>query len=92
MNIKEAIENVKKEIRELTSLDVSTVVGVFKDDEDWGWKVKMELVEKKSIPDSMDLLGLYEVSLNDGGEIMSFERRGLRKRGDLEKDEEYEGY
>mgnify|MGYP001143362517 CR=1 FL=1 len=89
MNINEVIEKAKEEIGELTSLKVNTVVGASKDEEKGGWKVTVEMVEKESIPDSMDLLGTYEVLLNEEGGIIEFERKGLRKRGDTEKIEEY---
>ena len=42
----------------------------------------MELLEKKSIPDSMDILGIYEVVIDEGGQLISLDRKGLRRRGD----------
>jgi hypothetical protein len=47
-----------------------------------GWTVSIEVVERKGIPDTMDILGLYEMILNDEGDLMSLERKKLRKRGD----------
>lgn len=47
-----------------------------------GWTVSIEVVERKGIPDTMDILGLYEMILNDDGDLMSLERKKLRKRGD----------
>ena len=47
-----------------------------------GWTVSIEVVERKGIPDTMDILGLYEIILNDEGDLMSLERKKLRKRGD----------
>jgi len=89
MNIKEVIEKVKKGISELTTLKLSTVVGASKDEENGAWKVTVELLEKESIPDSMDLLGTYEAQIDEGGEIVRFKRMGLRKRGDTERAEVY---
>ncbi len=89
MEIKEVIEKAKKEIGELTTLKLNTVIGASKDEESGGWKVMVELLEKASIPDSMDLLGVYEVLLREEGEIIGFERKGMRKRGDVERREEY---
>jgi hypothetical protein len=90
MKMKEVIEKAKEEIGELTILKINTVIGASKDEESGGWKVLVELLEKASIPDAMDLLGTYEVLLNEEGEIVRFERKGLRKRGDTEKVEEYD--
>jgi len=89
MRLKEIIEKAKQGLGELTTLKVNTVVGASKDEENGGWRVMVELLEKAAIPDSMDLLGTYEVLLNEEGEIIEFERKGLRKRGDTEKIEEY---
>jgi hypothetical protein len=84
MNIKEVIEKAKKEIGELTTLKINTAIGASKDEESGVWKVLLELLEKASIPDAMDIIGTYEVQLTEEGEIVGFERKGLRKRGDTE--------
>ncbi len=47
-----------------------------------GWTVCIEVLERKGIPDTMDILGLYEMSLNNEGDFLSVERKKLRKRGD----------
>jgi hypothetical protein len=47
-----------------------------------GWTVCIEELERKGIPDTMDILGLYEINLSNEGELLSVERKKLRKRGD----------
>jgi len=89
MNIKEAIEKAKEELGELTTLKINTVIGASKDEERGIWKVMVELLEKVAIPDSMDVLGTYEVLLTREGEILGFVRKGMRKRGDMETVEGY---
>jgi hypothetical protein len=64
-------------------LKVSGVSAVARTDE--GWKVILELVERASIPDTMDLLGVYEVRLDHEGELISYERTRIRRRCDLEE-------
>jgi hypothetical protein len=49
----------------------------------------VELVERRAIPDSMDLLGLYEVITDDTGNVQTFRRVGMRKRGDAVSSSEY---
>lgn len=44
--------------------------------------VCIEVLERKGIPDTMDILGLYEISLNNEGGLLGVERTKLRKRGD----------
>lgn len=70
----------KEELAALTGLEPSTVLGAEKDGENW--RVTVELIEKRSIPDSMDLLGHYEVHVDTDGQILNFTRLSLRKRGD----------
>lgn len=50
-----------------------------------GWAVCIEELERKGIPDTMDILGLYEIIMNDEGDLISVERKKLRKRGDTEE-------
>jgi len=47
-----------------------------------GWTVCIEVLERKGIPDTVDILGLYEISMNFEGELLGMERKNLRKRGD----------
>lgn len=50
--------------------------------EDGCTTVCIEVLERKGIPDTMDIIGLYEISLNNEGDLLSVERKKLRKRGD----------
>lgn len=80
MSVSNIANQAKKQLSELTKLEPSTVSGMTKEGEEW--LVTLEMVEKKSIPDSMDVLGVYEVRLNNEGELLNFNRISLRKRGD----------
>jgi hypothetical protein len=62
---------------------VSSVTGVSKVAE--GWRATVELVERSAIPDTMDLLGVYEVLLDPEGALTSYERIRMRRRCDLEE-------
>ena len=87
MNVDEVVEKAKKQLAEVTKLPVTTVVGVSKEKEK-GWKVAIELLEMKRIPDAMDTLSTYDVYLDDKGELLSFERKSMRRKGDMETREE----
>lgn len=50
--------------------------------EDGTWLVSIECVERESIPTTMDIIGLYEVLLDRQGQILSYTRTKMRKRGD----------
>ncbi len=75
------IEKARKELSKLTGLIVSSTAGVTKDEK--GWHISIELVEKHSIPDQMDILALYEVLLDEDGNFLNFERKSMRRRMEL---------
>jgi hypothetical protein len=85
MKASEVAEEAQKELVKLTKLESSGIKGVFRDEE--GWHITVEMIEKKSIPDAQDLLALYEVTLDEEGNILKFERGRLRKRGDTGEEE-----
>ena len=80
INIKELSTKAKKEIADLTSFKSPSVVGISQKGNEW--TVLVELVEKESIPDGMDLLGLYSVRYDAKGDLLGYDRKGLRKRID----------
>ncbi len=75
------IEKARRELNKLTGLTASSTVGVTKDEK--GWNISIEMVEKRSIPDQMDILALYEVLLDEDGNLLNFERKSMRRRMDL---------
>lgn len=86
VNMKEIVEKAKKEIAELTGFSSPSGIGAKKKGD--GWLVTIEIMEKKSIPDGMDVLGIYEVETDQGGSILSYERKEIRKRADVMEKEE----
>jgi hypothetical protein len=62
-------------------LRVSVITSVAPDE--GGWRVTAELVERRGIPDTNDLIGVYELRLDAAGEVLRYERTRLRRRGDL---------
>ena len=81
MHLEDAIHGATVRLKSLTGLEVSSVIGATRTDD--GWQVEIELIERKAIPDTQDLLGVYEVCLDDGGGMTSYERKEIRRRMDL---------
>ncbi len=82
MEPKEFIESAKKQLADLTGFKEPAGIGIRKEKE--GWIVTIEVIEKKSIPDGMDVLGTYDVHLSAKGDLISYRRKELRKRMDTE--------
>jgi len=66
----------------LTGRDAESVTSLERDED--GWKVNVEVVESRRIPDSVDILALYEVQVDNAGQLASYRRvrRYTRGRGE----------
>lgn len=47
-----------------------------------GWKAVVEVLERKAVPDTQDLLGRYELTLNEDGELLGYKQVLVRRRQD----------
>lgn len=79
------IKKAQEDFARVTKIPVDGVIGLSKTEE--GWVVLLEALERRAIPDTMDILGLYEVRLDSEGNFLGFERKKLRKRGDTKEEE-----
>ena len=50
--------------------------------EDEHWRVFVEVLERKAVPDTQDMLGVYELKLDSEGELVEYRRIELRRRSD----------
>lgn len=66
-------------LRELTGREAESVTGVQQADD--GWTVQIEVVESHRIPDSADLLALYDVHTDASGELTGYRRTRRYNRG-----------
>lgn len=82
----ELIRKSRAELNELTGLEISSTLGAEKVGDEW--LVTTEVIEKRSIPDSMDILATYETRYDGDGNMLEFRRTRMRKRIDTEHAEE----
>lgn len=73
-----------RQIEELTGRDPEGVVSVER--QDHGWRVGIEVVELRRIPDSADILAIYEADLDQSGRLESYRRTKRYSRGQTRKD------
>lgn len=83
LSMAEVIQKARSELNSFTGLELSSTVGTEKEGD--GWMVTVELVEKHSLPDGMDILATYESRLDSDGNMLEFKRTGMRKRIDTEE-------
>jgi len=78
-----AITKARSELAKIIGLDLGSTISAHPDGD--GWLVTLEAIEKRSIPDSMDVLGIFEVNLDADGNISEFNRVRMRKRIDMDE-------
>src|SRR3972149_2272713 len=87
MKFMELAERAKNQLAEVTGLKPVTVSGTFKDEQ--GWHIYLDMLEMARIPQATDVLGAYEVVLDENGNMLRFERHRTRLRGEpMEEDKE----
>jgi hypothetical protein len=68
-----------RQLIELTGRDVEGVTGLDRTDD--GWTVQVEVVEVRRIPDTTDVLALYDVEVDRDGELVGYRRVRRYTRG-----------
>jgi hypothetical protein len=85
MNTPEIALRAKEHLTLLTGLQADTVSSLIRDEQ--GWHVTADLIELKRIPESTDMLGTYEVLLDDLGNLISYERTRRYLRNQISEEE-----
>jgi hypothetical protein len=81
----EVIAEAKRQVTELTGLTAETVSAVDRNGK--SWTVTVEALELERVPNTMDVLGSYEIVLTEGGDLKGLTRRRRYHRADV-RDEE----
>jgi hypothetical protein len=84
VNANEVVKKAQAEFISLGKTPANVITSLTKTEE--GWTLLLEALERKAIPDTMDVLGLYELHLDDVGNIVGFDRKKLRKRGETKEE------
>jgi hypothetical protein len=85
MNAIEIAQWAKEQLAQLTGLEPDTVSKLDRDEH--GWQVTVEMVEMKYVPSSGDMLGSYKISLDDEGNLLTYQRtRRYRRNQAIDED------
>jgi len=89
-NVVEAGEQGKAALQELLAEDkvITDVIAVSKKGKEW--HVLIEVLERRAVPDTQDIIGKYRLKLDEKKEVLGYERVELRRRGDVGVEEEAE--
>jgi hypothetical protein len=68
-----------QQLLELTGRATEGVIGLEKNDD--GWRVQVEVVEVRRIPNTTDVLALYEIDADDKGNLQGYRRIRRYARG-----------
>jgi hypothetical protein len=79
LTAKGAIRRSIEQLEELMGRTPESVIAV--DREEDGWKVSLELVESRRIPDTADILAEYVAHVDDRGELTGYRRVARYSRG-----------
>ncbi|MEN4007052.1 MAG: gas vesicle protein GvpO [Methanobacterium sp.] len=89
-DIMEVGEQGKVTLQELLAEDkvITDVVSITKKGKEW--HVLIEVLERRGVPDTQDIIGKYRLKLDEKKEVLGYERVELRRRGDVGVEEEAE--
>ena len=80
VGIQEIGKRASEAIGTLLNKKVESVVSMSKETE--GWKIVVEVLERRAVPDGQDLLGRYELTLNGEGGLLGYKQVLVRRRQD----------
>ncbi len=75
----EVLRQARDQLAELTGMHAESVSS-FEQTED-GWSLEVEVLELERVPDTMSLMGSYEVQLDPEGQLTGYRRVRRYERG-----------
>jgi hypothetical protein len=73
-----------KQLQLLTTRTPESVVGLKAHDD--GWRVTIEVVESARIPNTADIMAIYEVDVDGSGDLTGYSRKSRYSRGRTQDD------
>jgi Gas vesicle synthesis protein GvpO len=77
-----AARKTKEQLQELLGTSAEQVTAVNRSEK--GWVVTVEMLELRRIPETMDVLGVYEVELSRRGQVVAWHRTGRHHRSEVD--------
>ncbi len=80
MAVRETVEDVAND---LVGHPLDGIIEITEDDD--GWEVVVEMVERSAVPDTQDILGQYAIALSESGDVTGYRLRERYRRGDSQE-------
>lgn len=84
MKLTDIQKKIVPQIKELLMKEPESISSAKRSDK--GWTIECEVLEKKSIPETYDLLKVYEFTLDTEAQITGFKLVKRMRRGDVKAD------
>lgn len=81
-SIDEVRNRVQSTAEDVVGHPLDGIISVERDEDDW--RVAVETVERRGVPDTQDILGRYEILLDDDLTVTSYHRTHRYRRDDME--------
>jgi hypothetical protein len=77
-------QRAAEQLVSLTGKNPESVTGIERHDD--GWRVTLEVLEVRRIPQTTDVLSRYEIDTDDNGDLVGYRRAGRYTRGSAGED------
>lgn len=84
-DFEEITKKAKDTVKNLVEKEALSVIGLNKEGEDW--LALVEVLERKAVPDTQNIIGLYEIKFNKNKSLLGYKRVKVRHKGDTEEEE-----
>ncbi len=68
-------------VKNYLSKTPDTIISIGENDDTW--TIVIEVIERKVIPNTQDLLGRYKIQLDKRGELLGWKQTMIRRRSDV---------
>ncbi|NJM08213.1 gas vesicle protein [Candidatus Gracilibacteria bacterium] len=80
MTLVEIAQRAREQLVLLTGLHPDTISRLTREND--SWRVAIEMIELRAIPNSNDVLATYDALLDESGNLVSYERVGRYRRSE----------
>ena len=74
-------KNALELIAELVNKEPLSVISINKEGDKW--VVLCEVLERKSVPDTQNIIGIYQLTFSKTKDLLGYRRTELRRKGDM---------